>query len=127
MTHSKLTVMAGERTESLLGAILDQIDNHTLDQLEVERQVPKQSGLAAEPATVAATMIAAVPVLITVLRIVKTYLEGRQVIQRAKLVLQAHERGGTELADLVEEIVQNAPPGWSVEFGALEVEVRHPS
>ena len=125
MTRSKLTLAADERTDDLLRSILDEIDDHTLDQLDVQREISKQSGLTAEPATVVATIVAATPILLSVLRILKAYLDGRQVIKRVELVLQAYERGNPEAAKLVAEIARSAPPGWSVQLGDLKVETRH--
>ena len=126
MANDRLTLAADERTEDLLGSILDEIDDDTLDQLEVEREIVKQSGLTAEPATAAATIVAATPIVIAVLRVLKSYLEGRNAIQRGTLVLQAQERGGQELAESVAETTRIAPPGWSVEIGPLKAEMRQP-
>ena len=50
-------IQAGEATEDLLQFMLQQVDDATLDQIEIEREHPEASGLASEPITIAATLI----------------------------------------------------------------------
>ncbi len=47
-----LEIRAGEATEDLLQLILQQVDDDTLDQIEIEREQAPAEGLVSEPITI---------------------------------------------------------------------------
>ena len=122
MTQVALQISADERTEDLLQVLLAEVDDHTLDQMDVNRQVAKPQGLAAEPMTVSVALLVSPALLIQLLVVIDRYLQKRIDIEHAILVIEAHEKD-PNLSKLVADIRNKKPPGWSLSFGKLQIDV----
>ena len=125
MTQVALQISADERTEDLLQVLLTEVDDDTLDQMDVNRQVVKPQGLVAEPMTVSVALLVTPALLIQLLVVIDRYLQKRIDIEHAKLVIEAREKD-PNLSKLVADIGEKKPPGWSLSFGKLQFDVDAP-
>jgi hypothetical protein len=99
-----LTLDAGADTESLLQFITRNVDDATLDQIEVQREIQTPDRLTTEPLTVSAALILATPLLVvTVGRIIERWLENRNQLAHLRIVAEGFtqsDEAGKCLADV---------------------------
>jgi hypothetical protein len=94
---------AGDDTESLLQLITNELDDKTLDEIEVHRDVAKPDNLATEPLTIAATLVLSTPLVIVVGRIIERWLENRNQLHHLAIVADGFNQSdaaGKALADV---------------------------
>ncbi len=99
----KLLIEAGDDTENLLQFITSELDDQTLDQIEVQRSVAKPENLATEPLTIAAALVLTPPLVIVVGRIIERWLENRNQLAHLKIVAEGFnqsDEAGRSLTDL---------------------------
>ncbi len=103
---STIRIEAGDQTEDLIQFVTKQLDDATLDEIEIKREVEWPSGLASEPITIAVTMIG-MTVIVEVTRLVERWLEKKRQIETLKIVASAPTNEIAEqLTRLAEKHVQ---------------------
>lgn len=110
-----LMLDAGADTEALLHFVTTELDDSTLDNIEVLRETVKSENLATEPFTAAATLILSTPIVVTVGRIIERWLENRSQLDHLKIVAEGFkesEEAGKTLAQL-----SKAHAGVSISYG----------
>jgi hypothetical protein len=98
-----ILIDAGDETEALLQFIAKELDDKTLDEIEVVRDVAKSENLATEPLTVTATLALATGSLIPVARIIERWMENRKQATQLRIVLEGFQQSddaGKALADV---------------------------
>lgn len=101
-----LVLDAGHQTEDLLAFLTNELDNDTLDQIEIERQGLKSDKLATEPVTIAATLTLATTAVVVVGRIIERWLENQRQLEQLRVVATGFDRSdeaGKALAALGKE------------------------
>ena len=101
-----LVLDAGRHTEDLLAFLTNELDNDTLDQIEIERQGLKSDKLATEPVTIAATLTLATTAVVVVGRIIERWLENQRQLDQLRVVatgFNQSDEAGKALAALGKE------------------------
>ena len=101
-----LVLDAGRQTEDLLAFLTSELDNDTLDQIEIERQGLKSDKLATEPVTIAATLTLATTAVVVVGRIIERWLENQRQLDQLRVVatgFNQSDEAGKALAALGKE------------------------
>ncbi len=98
-----IRIDAGVQTETLLQFITNELDDATLDKIEIQREIVKSDNLATEPLTATATLALATTSLILVTRIIERWMENQK--QNTQLMIVAEgfkqsDEAGKELAKL---------------------------
>ena len=94
---------AGDQTEALLQYITNELDDKTLDQIEIEREVVKSDNLATEPLTTAATLALATTAVIAVARIIERWMENHRQMTQLRIVAEGFKQSdeaGKALAEV---------------------------
>jgi hypothetical protein len=98
-----LRLEAGDLTEELLRFVTAELDDATLDQIEVERTRRASEGLASEPLTAAATLTLATTAVVAVTRLIERWLEKQRQLETLTIVAEGFtesDEAGRELAKL---------------------------
>lgn len=98
-----LRLEADERTGMLVDFVTQELDDTTLDQIDVEREIAPTEGLASEPVTVAVTLTLGTTAIVAVLRIVERWLESQRQMSTLTIVAEGFEQSdeaGKQLAAL---------------------------
>lgn len=101
-----LKIEAGEQTEGLVQFVTQELDDATLDQIDVQREIAQAPGLASEPITTAVTIVLGTAVIASVLRLVERWLENQRQLATLTIVadvLLKSEEAGKQLASLAEK------------------------
>lgn len=101
-----LWIDAGEKTGSLVDFITNELDDDTLDQTEVDREIDPTTKLASEPITLTVTFTLSVTTAIAIARIVERWLETDRQIRTMKLVadgFKQSDEAGKALAKLADK------------------------
>lgn len=101
-----LVLDAGRHTEDLLAFLTNELDDDTLDQIEIERQGLKADKLATEPVTIAATLTLATTAVVVVGRIIERWLENQRQLDQLRVVatgFNQSDEAGRALAALGKE------------------------
>jgi hypothetical protein len=83
---------AGSRTEDLLAFLTSELDDETLDAIEIERQGLKSDRLATEPVTIAATLTLATTAVVVVGRIIERWLENQRQLDQLRVVANGFDQ-----------------------------------
>ncbi|WP_138731646.1 hypothetical protein [Modestobacter excelsi] len=86
-----MSVSAGDDTEDLVRYITSQLDNDSLDQVEVVRDLDRRGDLASEPITVAALVAVTGVTVVTIGRIIERWLENRRQHAEAKMLITTYQ------------------------------------
>jgi hypothetical protein len=81
-----LKIEAGEDTEQLLQFILGQVDDATLDQIDIQRDLVKSAGFASEPVTASVAIVLGTAVVSSVVRLIERWIESRRQLEEMKIV-----------------------------------------
>ena len=103
MDEPKIGISIGEDTETLLKELLREIDDDSLDQITIDRELKHSQGLAGEPITIGAVITGGTIVLSAVLRLIERYLEHRHQHKMMQIVAEGFEKHpllGSTLADI---------------------------
>ena len=114
-----LTLEAGENTEELLQFIMNEVDDATLDEIEVQREVAKPENLATEPLTTAVTLALSATLVIHIGRIIERWLENRNQLDHLRIVadgFKTSDEAGKSLAQ-----VSKAHASVSIAYGLPKV------
>lgn len=114
-----LILDAGKSTEELVQFITNEMDDATLDKIEVQREVLKPENLATEPFTVTATLVLSTTLVITVGRIIERWLENRKQLDQLRIVadgFKSSDEAGKGLAQ-----VSKAHAAVSIAYGLPKV------
>ena len=84
---SQIQIRSGEHTEELLKFILNEIDDETLDSIEVEREILRDSPVASEAMTVGALITLAPVLTMTIARLIERWLEGKRQKDQLELII----------------------------------------
>jgi len=84
-----ISVSAGENTEELVRYITSELDDESLDQIEIDRNLDRRGDLASEPITVAALVGLAGVTVVTVGRIIERWQESRRQRDQSKTIIEA--------------------------------------
>lgn len=110
-----LILEAGENTEELLQFITSEMDDATLDKIDVHRDVVKPDNLATEPLTIAATLTLSTTLVIIVGRIIERWLENQRQLDHLRIVaagFKESDEAGNGLAQ-----VSKAHAAVSISYG----------
>jgi hypothetical protein len=102
----KLHLDAGDQTEELLSFLTNELDDATLDTIEVERRAVKSEKLATEPFTAAATLTLATTTVVVIGRLIERWLENRRQIEHLHVVAEGFsqsDEAGKALSALSKE------------------------
>ena len=94
---------AGAQTEDLIQYITSELDDATLDQIEIHREVVKSGNLATEPLTAAALLTLATTTVVVVARIIERWLESQKQLEQLAIVAKGFkqsDQAGQALADV---------------------------
>lgn len=94
---------AGAETEAMLQFITDELDDATLDEIEIQRDVVKSDNLATEPLTAAATLTLATTAIIAVARIIERWMENKRQETQINIVAEGFkqsDQAGKALAEV---------------------------
>jgi len=86
-----LLIAAGDETEDLLQFVTSNIDDETLDQIDVRRELAPPSGVISEPITTAVTLQLGAVAVIAVARLIERWLEMRDQEMQRRVVLEAYQ------------------------------------
>jgi hypothetical protein len=89
MDNSSINLDYGVETESLLKFVLDELDDTSIDAIEVDRKIDQPRGLASEPITLAVTITASSVLIVHVTRLIERWLETRRQEQAGILLIEA--------------------------------------
>ena len=89
MDNSSISLDYGTETESLLKFVLNEMDDASIDAIEVDRKLDKPKGLASEPITIAVTITASSVLIVHVTRLIERWLENRRQDKARKLLIEA--------------------------------------
>ena len=102
-------IEAGDQTGELVDYLTSQVDDNTLDSIDVKRQIAPVSGLASEPVTVAVTLTLSTATVIVVARVIERWLENQRQAQAMKAVVDGFDKSeaaGKALAGLASKHAQ---------------------
>ncbi|MGC3986594.1 MAG: hypothetical protein QM777_18720 [Pseudorhodoferax sp.] len=105
MSLPRLTIDAGAETEDLLQFVTRELDDATLDGIDIERVAVPSDKLATEPLTAAATLALATTAVITVARLIERWMEMHRQTAHLKIVAQGFaqsDEAGKALAKIAE-------------------------
>lgn len=88
---STLKLSAGKDTEDLAKFVFAELDDETLDEIEVEREHAPAHGLASEPVTVTLILTLGPPAILAIGRLTERWLEARRQERQMRLVMEAYE------------------------------------
>jgi hypothetical protein len=100
---SVLEINAGPYTDELLEYVLKEIDDETLDGIDVQRKPAPSEGLANEFVTAAAVLTLSTTALIACVRLIERWMEKEREKEQLKIVLNAFDHSleaGITLADV---------------------------
>ncbi len=109
-----LVVNAGKDTESLLQMITNELDDASLDTIDVRRDVEKSQNLATEPLTLAATLVFSAPLMVAIGRIMERWLENKNQLQHLHIIAEGFSQSDAAGKALAE--VSKAHARVSVEY-----------
>lgn len=116
-----LVLSAGDRTESLAQFVTTQLDDATLDRLEIDREVASQAGLASEPVTIAVSIALGTVAISAITRLIERWMENQHQLHLLQIVADAEtEEERRQLASLsakfsnVSLAYGNAKPSWEM-------------
>ena len=98
-----IRIDAGAQTEALLQFITNELDDATLDQIEIQRDVVKSANLATEPLTAAATLALATTAVFAVARIIERWMENQKQNTQLRIVAEGFKQSdeaGKALTDV---------------------------
>lgn len=84
-----IRIEAGDQTEYLVQFVTNNLDDETLDGIELSREVDKPFGLVSEPITTAVILTLGPPAIIAVGRLLERLLEARRQLQTLTIIAQA--------------------------------------
>ena len=84
-----ISLSAGDETESLVRFITNELDDESLDHMEVMRDLERRRDLASEPVTVAALLGLGGVTAVAVGRIIERWQENRRQREAAKTIIEA--------------------------------------
>jgi hypothetical protein len=96
---------AGPLTEELISYITQELDDETLDGVEVGRKLDRPDDLAGEPFTILAIAIGTTATIIQIGRITERWLEKKRQQGQVELLLKAYTISA-EAGAAVERVVQ---------------------
>lgn len=114
-----ITLDAGHDTEALLHEITTNIDDQTLDQIDVSRIPAESLALATEPLTLAATLTMSTALIPVVARLIERWLENRNQLEHLKIIAEGFRQSdsaGMALAD-----VSKAHAKVSIEYRPMSI------
>ena len=114
-----LFLEAGKNTEELLQFITSEIDDSTLDKIELHREVVKPDNLATEPLTIAATLALSTTLVITVGRIIERWLENRKQLDHLRIVADGFKESDEAGKGLAQ--VSKAHAAVSISYGLPKI------
>ena len=100
-----LRLEAGDRTEERLQFVTAELDDATLDEVDVHREIGPPSGVASEPITAAVTLTLGTAAVVAVLRIVERWLEKQRQLETMRIIAEGFsqsDEAGKQLAKLAE-------------------------
>lgn len=86
---STIRIEAGDQTENLIQFVTKELDDATLDEIEINREVAKPSGLVSEPITIAVTVALGTAAIAAVTRLVERWLENNRQLKTLSIVADA--------------------------------------
>jgi hypothetical protein len=98
-----IRIDAGVHTEALLQFITSELDDATLDEIEIQRDGVKSDKLVTEPLTVAATLTLATTGVIVVARIIERWMENQKQNAQLRIVAEGFKQSdeaGKALAEV---------------------------
>jgi len=98
-----IRIDAGDQTEDLLLFITSQLDDATLDEIDIQREGVKSDNLATEPFTAAATLALATTAIVSVSRIIERWLENRRQLEHLHIIANGFtksDEAGRALSDV---------------------------
>lgn len=106
MDEPRIGISLGEETEGFLQELLDTVDDDTLDNLKIDRELKHSEGLAGEPITTGVIITGGTIILSAVLRLIERHLEQRHQHRTMKIVAEGfdtHPKLGSTLADIAKK------------------------
>ena len=102
--HENVLLMsAGDYSEELIQYITNELDDATLDTIDVHRDLERRDDLASEPITAAVLIGLSGTAIVIVGRIIERWLENRRQQQTLRIVLKAYQvssEAGRDLASV---------------------------
>jgi hypothetical protein len=86
-----IRIEGGPFTESLLQYITHELDDETLDKIEINRDVAKADNLATEPLTIAATLALTTTAIVVVARIIERWMEAQRQLVQLRIVAEGFD------------------------------------
>ncbi len=83
-----LRIEAGDQTEDLIQFVTKELDDATLDEIDISREVSKPSGLASEPITISVTFLG-IAAIVAVTRLVERWLENKRQGAAIRMLVDA--------------------------------------
>lgn len=92
MKTSSITLKYGDKTENLLQAILSELSDEVLSEVDIDREIADTSGLASEPITISVTITIAVSsvLIVNITRLIERWLENKRRKESETLLINAY-------------------------------------
>jgi hypothetical protein len=84
-----LKIEAGDQTEDLIQYVTRRLDDATLDEIDINRELAKPSSLASEPITIGVTVALGTAAIAAVTRLVERWLESQRQLETLRIVVDA--------------------------------------
>jgi hypothetical protein len=110
-----LRIEAGQRTEEVVGFVLNNLSDEALDEVDIVREKAADEGLVSEPITVAAVITLTATGVLAITRLIELYMEHNRQISTLQIVANGFSQSseaGRSLAELAKAHAQV-----SVSFG----------
>ena len=105
MNKAAIGIAAGDSTEKIFDELLAEIDDETLDQLDITRELEPSEGLAGEPVTIGVLITGGAVVVSAVLRIIERRMEYNRQMAQMKIVAENFQLN-PELGKILAEIAK---------------------